>query len=208
MKESNSSLRKDYTYDQFIRLSQLKPDTDTFAEQYYRLEMTEMADAEPSYPAFKVGPTHIIDFPTFDSAVCYMETHSGEMNLYRSRITQYPLQEDTNERAAQWLYDPNGKLLDCTIVQKVGSPEETGFFGRPLEQQRFKPDDVAYGLDLPTGDSVRVIRTTVVMERLRLMASSKWSMYFGRNRWHNKRSASVFSVSSSTISALPTAMAE
>lgn len=149
-----TSLSKEYTRDQFIGLSQRKPDVNPYgSEFYYRLEMTEMGDGEQFYPTFKVGTTHIVDFPTFDSATDYMEKHSQEMNLYRSRITQCPLFEDVKKRGAQWLYDKDGKLIDCTNVQKIGTPEETHFFGRSLEKQRFKPGDVAELLD---NDKVRL----------------------------------------------------
>lgn len=137
-------LRTDYSFDQFIALSQRQPYLNPYdSEFYYRLEMIELGDGPYSYPVFKVGQTHIIDFPTFDSAIYYMEKQSKEMILYRSRITQCPLFKDVEKRGAQWLYDQNGKLLDFTVVQKIGSPEETHFFGRPTEQLRFQPGDIA-----------------------------------------------------------------
>lgn len=102
-----------------------------------------MGDTTHSYPVFKVGPKSIIDFPTFGSAVDYMEEQSRERNLYRSRIIQCPLFEDVEKRGAQWLYNQNGELIDCTTVQKTGAPEETHFFGRPMDKQRFKPGDIA-----------------------------------------------------------------
>lgn len=148
-------LRSNYTFDQFIALSQRRPYLDPYdSEFYYRLEMIELGDGPHSYPTFKVGQTHIIDFPTFDSAVHYMEEHSKQMNLYRSRITQYPLFESMGERGTQWLYNEDGNLLDCTIVQKTGTPEETHFFGRPLEKQRFKSGDFA---ELLMNDEVRLV---------------------------------------------------
>lgn len=143
-----ATLSKEYTRDQFIGLSQREPDVNPYdSEFHYRLEMVEMADNAPSYPTFKVGTTHILDFPSFESAVDYMEKRSKEMNLYRSRITQCQVPEDVKRRGAQWLYDKDGVLLDCTIVQKTGTPEETHFFGRPKEKQRFKPGDIAELLD-------------------------------------------------------------
>lgn len=148
-------LRTDYSFDQFIALSQRQPYLNPYdSEFYYRLEMIELGDGPYSYPAFKVGQTHIIDFPTFDSAVHYMEEHSKQMNLYRSRITQYPLFESMGERGTQWLYNEDGNLLDCTIVQKTGTPEETHFFGRPFEKQRFKSGDFA---ELLMNDEVRLV---------------------------------------------------
>lgn len=155
MKVDKTSLRKDYTHNQFLELSLRKPEVEPLAtEFYYRLEMTELDDNPHAYPVFKVGPTHIIDFPTFDSAVYYMENHSREMDLYRSRITQCLPFEDVGKRGAQWLYDKDGKLLDCTIVQKIGTPDETHFFGRSLEKQRFKSGDVA---ELLINDEVRLV---------------------------------------------------
>ena len=124
------------------------------SEFYYRLEMVEMTDTAPSYPSFKVGPTHIVDFPTFESATTYMEKHSKERKLYRSRITQYPLIENKGKRGAQWLFDENGESVDCITVQKIGTPEETHFFGRPCDKQRFQHGDIAELLD---GNEVKLV---------------------------------------------------
>lgn len=41
---------------------------------------------------------------------------------------------------------------------------------------KYYPTVADYGLHLPTGGSVRVMRTTVVISRLRAMASSKCSI--------------------------------
>lgn len=170
-----ASLSKEYTRDQFIGLSQRKSDVNPYdSEFYYRLEMVEMADNAPSYPIFKVGTTHVVDFPSFESAVDHMEMHSKEMNLYRSRITQCPVSEDVKKRGAEWLYDKDGALLDCTIVQKTGTPEEVHFFGRPLEKQRFKPGDVA---ELLINDEVRLV---YVVARTRTPEEC-WEIYKNQN---------------------------
>ena len=67
---------------------------------------------------------------------------------------------------------------------------------------------VSYCLRLPTGGSERVMRTIAVRDMLRSTAASKASMCFGRKRWQMAWSASRFSVSSVTISALPNAMTD
>lgn len=137
-------LRNDYSFDQFITLSQRQPDLNPYdSDFYYELEMIELGDGPHYYPAFKVKHAHVIDFPTFDSAVYYMEKYSKQMKLYRSRITQYPLFENMGERGAQWLYDKDGRLVDCTKVQKTGTPVESHFFGRSIDQQRFRPGEIA-----------------------------------------------------------------
>ena len=52
------------------------------------------------------------------------------------------------------------------------------------------------------------MRTTAVRSRLRLMASSKAAMWWGRNRWQMARMAVTFSLRSVMISAVPTAVAD
>lgn len=171
MEVQPTSLKGDYTHDQFIKLSERKPILDSsIAECYYQLEMIEMGEGPHNYPNFKIGPTHIEKFQTFESAVKYMEEHSKRLNLFRSRITQYPLFEESEDRGAQWLYDSEGTLVDCTIVQKIGTSEETHFFGRSLEKQTFKSGDIA---ELLIDDEVRLV---YVVARIRTPEEC-WEIY-------------------------------
>lgn len=117
----------------------------------YQLEMTELGDWEHEYPCFKVGNTITKDFTTLFQAEKYIREQSLLTPIYRSRITQIPPGGDNSERGAQWLYDGHGTLVDCTTVQKSGNPEETHFFGRPFEKQRFGLGDV---VELLQGDTV------------------------------------------------------
>lgn len=157
MATDNGSLRSNYTRKQFIALSQRQSDLDPLdSKYYYRLEMTEMVGDDCSYTCFKLGQTHIEEFPTFESAENYMRKYARQLNLYRSRITQFPLSLEVKieARGTQWLYDREGNLVDCTIVQKYGTPEEIHFFGRPLNKQRFRPGDIA---ELVIDDEVRLV---------------------------------------------------
>lgn len=130
------------TKSQFIALAERKPITDGIGDlYYYRLEITELGEGLREYPVYRVGPTHIIDFPSYDSAIYYMKKYCQEMELYSCRITQYLL-ENPYQRCAQWLFDGQGEFLDCTIVHETGTPEETHFFGRTHVKQRFEPDQI------------------------------------------------------------------
>lgn len=130
------------TKSQFIALAERKPITDDIGDLYYfRLEITELGNRAHNYPLYRVGPTHIIDFPTFDSATYYMKKYCQELELYSCRITQYLL-ENPYQRCAKWLFDGHGELLDCTIVHETGTPEETHFFGRTNDKQRFEHDQI------------------------------------------------------------------
>ena len=157
-----NSLRKNLSFDNFLTLANRQPDTNPFRERYYyRLEMTELGKGPHSYPIFHVGSTHIVDFPTYESAEYYMKTHYlPSMSIYRCRITQLPLDIEETGRGAQWLYDGEGNLIDCTIVHKGGSPEETLYFGRELAKQRFIPMDIA---ELLQGEEVKLVQIASVM---------------------------------------------
>lgn len=73
------------------------------------------------------------------------------------------------------------------------------FISLPLE---------SYCLRLPVGGSERVILITAVRDRERCIDVSNASMCCGRKRSQMMRRAWIFSVSSSTSSALPKAMAD
>lgn len=136
------SLHTGISHDQFIQLAHREPDY--CIERYnYRLDVTELGDGPHTYPVFKVGPTHTILFQTFSCANNHMKELCKQMKVYRSRITQIPTFDSKEKRGSQWLFDGDGNLADCTIVQKSGIPEETTFFGRPLEKQRFFPGNIA-----------------------------------------------------------------
>ena len=159
---SKNSLRKDLSFDDFLTLANRQPNTNPYRERYYyRLEMTQLGEGPHSYPIFHVGPNHIVDFPTYESAEYYMKTHYlPTMSIYRCRITQIPLDIDETGRGAQWLYDGEGNLIDRTIVHKSGTPEETHYFGRQLEEQRFLHLDIA---ELMRGEEVKLVQIASVM---------------------------------------------
>ena len=158
---SKNSLRKNLSFDDFMTLANRQPDTNPYRERYYyRLEMTELGEGPYSYPIYYVGPTHIIDFPTYTSVVNHLKKHSATTSLYRSRVTQLPLDIDEIGRGAQWIYDGDGNLIDCSVVHKVGSPEETQFFGRESTKQRFQPWDIA---ELLQGEEVRLVQIVSVI---------------------------------------------
>lgn len=159
---SNAKLRKNLTLDDFLALANRQPDTNHFAERYYYLlEMTEMGKGSHFYPIYHVGATHIVCFPTFSSAEHHLKKQSATSTLYRSRITQLPLDIDEAGRGAQWLYDGKGNLIDCTIVHKEGTPEETHFFGRELAKQRFQIWDFA---ELLQDEEVKLVQIVSVMQ--------------------------------------------
>lgn len=144
-----NTLRDNITKEEFFALANREPNLD--GSWIYQLEMTELGDGPHLYPRFKVGPTTTKDFSTIAQTEKYMREQSAQTPMYRSRITQIPEGSDISERGAQWLYDSNGTLIDCTTIQKAGSAEETHFFGRPFENQRLGPGDVVELLD---GDTV------------------------------------------------------
>lgn len=53
-----------------------------------------------------------------------------------------------------------------------------------------------------------VMRTTAVLSRLRSIAASNACIWCGRNRWLMSRSASIFSLRSVTMVAMPVAAAD
>lgn len=167
----NNILKRNLSFEEFIALAKREPDTNPFRERhYYRLEMTDLGEGPHNYPNFHVGRTHVVDFPTFTSAVNHLKKHSATSTLYRSRVTQLPLDVDESGRGAQWLYDGKGNLLDFTIVHKEGSPEETHFFGRELGKLRFLPWDIA---ELLQEEEVRLVQVATLMRT----PNECWNIY-------------------------------
>lgn len=144
-----NNLPDNLTYEQFIELASREPDLS--GNWVYQLEMTELGDAPRHYPVYKVGETKRFDFSSLAEAEKFMESEAKRTPMYRSRITQIPVGGTINERGAQWLYDGEGNLVDCTIVQKSGTPEQTHFFGRSFGDQRFGLGDPA---ELLQGDTI------------------------------------------------------
>lgn len=152
----NKKLRDNISFNEFLALANREPDINPVVERYYyRLEVTEIGEGSHIYPIFHVGQTHIVDFPTYSSAVYYMKKYVAAIRIYRMRITQIPLDIEETGRGAQWLYDGDGNLIDCTIVHKAGKPEETHFFGRELAKQRFAPWEI---VELLQGNDVKLVQ--------------------------------------------------
>lgn len=144
-----NKLPDNLTYGQFMELASRVPDLS--GNWVYQLEMTELGDGPRQYPVYKVGETKHYDFSTLAEAEEYLKSESARTPMYRSRITQIPVGGTIEERGAQWLYDGEGNRVDCTRVQKSGTPEQTHFFGRPFGEQRFCLGDPA---ELLQGDTV------------------------------------------------------
>lgn len=164
-----NKLRDDLTHDEFIALANREPNLD--GNWIYRLEMTALGNGPHNYPCYKVGETTQVDFTSLNQAELYMREQSALTAMYRSRITQIPIGGTADERGAQWLYDGGANPIDCTITHKAGSAEETHFFGRPIEKQRFAPGDV---IELLQGDTVSL---GIVFFPIRPPEES-WNLYY------------------------------
>ncbi len=142
----------------------------------------------------------IVGLPDFLHNLEKARTPSGAVSLQCRRHGQ-----------TDSLLRPRGISHDKAGVERIQPPLDT--LHRSIKTLQvngyvLSPLHLHQGLHLPTGGSVSIILTMVVRDRLRAIASSKCSICFGRNLSQSKRKASIFSASSSTISALPMAMAE
>lgn len=142
MKKQLSELSKE----DFSRLACRQPNLD--GEWIYRLEQTELGDTPKTpYPRFELGVTNRFFFRTLDEAEEFMRKADREVEIYRNEVLQIPLGKNAGYIGACWLYDGNGELLDYSTTVRDGAPEDTHFFGRPKERQRFKEGDIVEVFD-------------------------------------------------------------
>lgn len=147
MINSKGQLRKDLTFEEFCALASRKPSLD--GEWVYRYESFEIPEfyAENLYPDFELLNNDSILFHLFEAAEEFMRYNIANnfdsfRKLYCHCITQLPIGEQEWRPSAQWLYAPDGKLVDFTPMKWVGNVEDHCFFGRSADRQRFQKGSI------------------------------------------------------------------
>lgn len=145
-------LRKDLTYEDFIRLASRKPDPNDRQWVYrYTVYMYD-SDMLIPYPGYKIVETESKLFLSFEEAVANMRKDiddfvmeygdEGGYEFYCHRITQVPIGINEGYEGVSWIYDATGNLVDIHTPFRQSKWEDCLFFGRLPQNQRFHRGDI------------------------------------------------------------------
>lgn len=137
---------KHYSYEDFRIGSERGPILE--GNWIYRVERYEILEiTENMYPKFDIWKSATVLCLSFDDAQDVIRKMTGDDSRYNLELTycfevsQIPI-GIPDSPAAIWLFDKDGKLLDCTPTHHHGNVSNTTFFGRPADKLRFKGPEI------------------------------------------------------------------